>query len=102
MGATKFDPNDQTWIRMFSRIGLGDWLRYATGIVEVFGAICLLIPRIAALGAITLDCTMVGAGITNYHVIGNSAAARVDFVLIVLLLVIAWQRRAGTLQQHRQ
>ncbi len=38
-------------VETFTQIGWGQWFRYVTGIVEVAGAIGLLIPRLAGLAA---------------------------------------------------
>ena len=32
------------WVRTFDAIGLGQWFRYATGIVEVAGGLLFLVP----------------------------------------------------------
>ena len=37
-------------VEEFQHIGLGQWFRYATGGLEIMGAILLLVPRKAALG----------------------------------------------------
>jgi len=41
-------------VGLFEAIGLGQWLRYLTGTLEVAGAILLLIPRMSGLGALML------------------------------------------------
>src|SRR2546430_2861644 len=33
------------WVRIFDRIGLGQWFRYFTGALQVTGALLVLIPR---------------------------------------------------------
>ena len=45
-GAEKFSANPNShWVSMFNQIGLGEWLRYFTAVVELVGAVLLLVPR---------------------------------------------------------
>ena len=48
-------------VDLFEQIGLGQWFRVATGIVEVTGAVALLVPGLASIGALWLGFTMVCA-----------------------------------------
>src|ERR1700739_4882964 len=48
-------------VDLFAQIGLGQWFRVVTGVVEVTGAVALLIPGLASIGALWLGGTMVGA-----------------------------------------
>ena len=52
-------------VTFFEKIGLGQWFRYFTGGLEVIGAILVLVPRTAVVGAVLLGMTMVGA--VNIH-----------------------------------
>jgi uncharacterized membrane protein YphA (DoxX/SURF4 family) len=45
----------------FDTIGLGQWFRYFTGLVEVAGALLVLWPRYTGLGALILLAVDVGA-----------------------------------------
>src|SRR6185503_429994 len=45
-------------VETFEKIGLGQWFRYVTGVIEVASAILLLIPRLTPIGAALLLCTM--------------------------------------------
>jgi putative oxidoreductase len=60
VGTQKFAAQGM-WVRVFNDIGLGTWFRYLTGVMQVGGAVLLLIPRTAAVGFILVGCTMVGA-----------------------------------------
>ncbi len=60
VGTQKFGTRPM-WVRIFGEIGLGQWLRYLTGVMQVGGAVLLLIPRAAAVGFILVGCTMAGA-----------------------------------------
>src|ERR1700676_294947 len=63
-------------VEMFGKVGLGQWFRYVTGLLEVAGAIGLLIPRYAFYAAVLLAMVMVGAVIAEVAVIGDSPAPR--------------------------
>ena len=59
-------------VETFGQIGLGQWLRYATGIIEVGGAVLLWLPGRQAVGASLLGGTMVGAVLTHLLILGPS------------------------------
>jgi len=76
----------------FARIGLGQWLRYLTGGLELAGAIGLLIPRLAGPAALGLAGVMVGAVFAHVLALPPVALAGVPAVLFVLLVLIARAR----------
>ena len=78
-------------VEEFQHIGLGQCFRYVTGGLEIMGAILLLLPQKAALGALLLICIMVGAVITHLFVIGGSPVPAV--VLLALNAVVAYAER---------
>jgi putative oxidoreductase len=78
-------------VEEFQHIGLGQWFRYVTGGLEIMGAILLLLPRKAALGALLLICIMIGAVITHLFVIGGSPVPAI--VLLALNAVVAYAQR---------
>ena len=58
-GFFKFSGNPMA-LKEFADIGLGDWFRYVTGLVEVGGALLVLYPRTTPWGALWLLCVCVG------------------------------------------
>jgi uncharacterized membrane protein YphA (DoxX/SURF4 family) len=78
-------------IELFDKVGIGQWFRYLTGLLEVGGGIGLLIPRYAFYAAILLDIVMIGAVITHVAVVGGSPAPAAS--LFVLSGIIAWLRK---------
>ena len=78
-------------VELFDKVGRGQWFRYFTGLLEVVGAIGLLIPRYAFYAAGRLAVVMVGAIIAHLTVLGTSPASPV--VLLVLSGIIAWLRK---------
>jgi putative oxidoreductase len=78
-------------VDLFDKVGLGQWFRYVTGLLEVIGAFGLLISRYAFYAAALLAIVMVGAIIAHVTVLGTSPAAPV--VLLVLSGTIAYLRK---------
>jgi putative oxidoreductase len=78
-------------VQIFDLIGVGQWFRYVTGIVEVAGGIMVLIPRSSPFGGTLLAATMACAICVHLLRIGGNPAPA--FVLLVLSAAIAWLRR---------
>ena len=51
----------QALVVEFDQVGLGQWFRYAAGLIEVIGAVLLLVPRTAIYGASLLFVVCLGA-----------------------------------------
>lgn len=80
-------------VRMFGAIGFGQWFRYVTGLLEVAGAVLVLVPSFATAGAGVLALVMAGAVVAHLttHLQGGSAGAA--FFLLLVTSYIAWKRR---------
>ena len=78
-------------VGLFDAIGIGQWLRYVTGSIEVVSAVALLVPSWAAFAALLLIPTMAGAVFTHLFIVGGSAAPAT--VALIGSLAIAWARR---------
>jgi putative oxidoreductase len=78
-------------VGLFEQIGLGQWFRVVTGVVEIAGAVALLIPGLASIGALWLGGTMVGAVITHVFVLHTSPVPAI--VLGVLNALVVYLRR---------
>src|SRR5258706_3505309 len=61
-----------TLVQLFDQIGAGQWLRIVTGLVEVAGAVALLVPAFAALGAAWLGATRLLALLTHFFILPTS------------------------------
>ncbi|MBR1213119.1 DoxX family protein [Bradyrhizobium sp. JYMT SZCCT0180] len=87
-------------VESFQHIGLGQWFRYLTGVLEVLGAILILTPSLAAVGAVLLICIMIGATVTHLFVTGGSAVPAL--VLLALSAVVAYAKRdqIASLSRH--
>ena len=61
-------------VENFQKIGLGNWFRYLTGVLETAGGIGLFIPPLAGLAALGLAGVMVGAALTHVLVLKGDLA----------------------------
>jgi uncharacterized membrane protein YphA (DoxX/SURF4 family) len=94
-GWMKLSGNEQM-VQMFNLIGVGQWIRYATGLIEFGSAILLLLPAFSGIGALLLVPIMIGAILTHLFVIGGSPALPIG--LLVAMAVVAWGRKERTLR----
>ena len=78
-------------VQMFATIGAGQWFRYVTGVIEVGGALLLLMPSVAVFGGMLLASTMVGAIIAHATVLGGFPGGPI--LLLCLSSAIIWLRR---------
>jgi uncharacterized membrane protein YphA (DoxX/SURF4 family) len=78
-------------VQEFNQVGLGQWFRYFTGVLEVTGATGVLIPRFSRFAAFLLAVVMIGA-ITAHLTVLHSPPS-LPAVLLVLTLIVAWLRR---------
>jgi uncharacterized membrane protein YphA (DoxX/SURF4 family) len=84
IGYGKFE-NRGVWVQIFEQIGLGQWFRIFTGVVQVTGGVLMIARRTRTAGAVLLGCTMAGAALVDIVVIGSPVA----IVPLLLLIVIA-------------
>ena len=59
-GIMKLTSNPMT-VQEFDAVGLGQWLRYLTGLMEVVGGLAVLVPTVSVYGAIILLVVDIGA-----------------------------------------
>jgi len=93
-GGNKLAGNPQM-VGLFDAIGIGQWFRYLTGLLEVTGAVLLLVQRTPAYGAALLAPVMAGAILTHFVVLHNSPA--MPLVLLLGVAFVAWGRRDALL-----
>ena len=78
-------------VALFEAVGVGQWFRYVTALMELTGALLIVVPRTKFFGAALLSTIMVGAVLTHLFILHN--APTVPAVLLVLAGVVAWARR---------
>ena len=74
-------------VELFDQIGVGQWFRVVTGLVEVTGAVALLVPGLASVGAAWLGSTMVFAVATHLFILHTSPVAAIVLGLLNALIV---------------
>src|SRR6266849_1999491 len=79
-------------VALFDAVGVGQWFRYVTGLLELLGALLLIVPGTAAFGSVLLAGVMVGAVVAHLTVLHTAPTA--PLVLLALTALIAWGRRS--------
>jgi len=78
-------------VAVFEQIGAGQWFRIVTGVIEVIGAIALLLPATYALSATMLAGMMLVATCVHLLLIGGSPVPAI--VLMLANGTLAWLNR---------
>ena len=81
----------QATVEMFEKVGIGQWFRIVTGLLEMSGSILLLIPRLTFYGAALLLTVCLGALTAHLTVLGGNPAP--PLVLLVLSALTTWLTR---------
>jgi putative oxidoreductase len=76
-------------VALFNTIGIGQWFRYVTGLIEVGSAIALLVSSTAVFGALALVPTMIGAVATELFIARDSAVPAAVLLLGAVGVVCA-------------
>jgi len=80
-------------VQSFDVIGVGQWFRYLTALIELTGAVMLWVSTTRVLGALLLGGTMVGAIVAHFTVLGPSAVPAT--VLGLLAAAVIYLERKG-------
>ena len=78
-------------VALFDAIGIGQWFRYFTGLIEVGSALALLAPSFAVFGAVALVPTMIGAVVTELFIVHGSPV--MPAILLLGAAAVVWTRR---------
>lgn len=79
-------------VETFEDIGVGHWLRYTTGFIEIGSAIALFVPGYAAFGSALLIPTMICASLAHIFIISGSPIPAL--ALLTANTIILWYRRS--------
>lgn len=71
----------------FEAVGIGQWFRYVTGLIEVLGAVALWLPGLQVVAAAVLGGTMVGAVGAHLFILGPSAVPAVILGLLCAAVI---------------
>jgi uncharacterized membrane protein YphA (DoxX/SURF4 family) len=80
----------------FTVMGLGTTGMYLIGILEILGAVALLIPVLCGLAALAQVALMVGAVVTTLIYFGAGAVLVPPVAVLAVVSVLAWARRSRT------
>jgi putative oxidoreductase len=79
----------------FNTIGLGQWFRYLTGLLELVGGIAILVPSVSVFAAIVLLAVDVGAFITQVAVLHGDWIHTVVIGAILAAVIYLQRDRFG-------
>ena len=74
-------------VREFEIVGLGQWFRYLTGLMEIAGATMVLVPSASALGATVLLLVDSGAFAAQLVVLHDDWIHTVVIALLIGMLI---------------
>jgi putative oxidoreductase len=77
-------------VDLFAILGFGQWLRYATALVEIAGGVLLITGHMEYLAALALAVIMVGATAASVIVFDRSPIP--PALTLIALVVLAWKR----------
>lgn len=69
-------------VATYDALGVGQWFRYVTGLIEIGGAVLLWLPGLQVVGAGLLGATMVGAVLSHWFILGPSAVPAIVLGLL--------------------
>ncbi|WP_217207551.1 DoxX family protein [Streptomyces sp. AC550_RSS872] len=84
----------------FEEMGWGSAGMYAIGVLELAGAVALLIPVLQSVAAVALSALMVGAFVVQMTYF-DAEYAITPLILILPLALIAWARRGSNAELLR-
>jgi putative oxidoreductase len=87
---------DEQMVQMFTALGVGQWFRHVTGLIEVASAILLLIPALSGIIALLAVPMMTGVILTQLLIIGGSPALPIG--LLIIASIVAWDRKETTVE----
>lgn len=83
------------WVRLFERIGFGQWFRYFTALVEIVGGMLMIVPSATMVSGLFLASTMVGALLVHIFVIGVGVQTVVVGTLLSGISAVMWHHRGN-------
>ena len=74
-------------VQSFAQIGLGEWFRIVTGLVQIVGAFALVYPGLASIGGLWLGFNMFCAVVVCLAVLHTNPAPAIVLALLNALIV---------------
>lgn len=83
-------------VQTFEAVGVGQWFRYVTGVIEIGGAALLWVGGRQVFGAGLLLGTMVGAVLAHLLIIGPSAVPATVLGSLAAIVVFAYRNQLAS------
>ena len=84
---------DSPWGVIFGQIGLGQWFRYFTGVLECIGAFLVLVPGAVETGLAVLITIAFAATISTVFLLHRLSEAFIPFALFCGMIAFWLHRR---------
>ena len=97
-GVPKLFGIDTVGLQAAAMHGFPDWVRVVAGLVEVVGAVALLVPATATMAALLLAAAMVPATLTQYQ--SGEGGIWVPLLVLAALLFVAWRRNSTVVRDR--
>jgi putative oxidoreductase len=81
------------WVVLFKQIGLGQWFRYFTAVIEFIGAVLLLFSQTVELGLTLLIAVTLGATVIQIVVLHRVPDAFIPFAFMCAMVAFWMHRR---------
>ena len=78
-------------VALFTAVGIGQWFRYVTAILELTGAVLVMVPKTRRIGATLLATIMLGA--LTAHLFILHVPPTTPGVLFLMSGFVVWGRR---------
>ena len=88
-------------VTTYEEIGFGQWFRYLTGVIEVGSVILLWLGSKQVFGAVLLVCTMLGAVLTHYFILGPSAVPAIVLGLLSAYILYYYRGQLSFLNKKK-
>ena len=82
-------------VRLFADIGVGQWLRYVVGAMELAGGTLLLVPAWSGLAALGLIVMMIGAAMAELLIIRRLPIAAAACAVALMVIALGTFDEAG-------
>jgi putative oxidoreductase len=89
-GGAKLTGHPDT-IALFDAVGVGQWFRYVTGLLEVAGAVLIVVPKTSRWGAALLATVMLGAVAAHLFIL--HVPITTPGILFLMATFVVWGRR---------
>ena len=87
-------------VTTYETIGVGQWFRYLTGIIEVGSAVLLFTPGKQAWGAALLVCTMIGAVLAHLFILGPGSSPAIILGALSAVVLFAYRNQLPGQRQN--